>query len=90
MNASEEAGKAVRGFVDTLKEQPLSLALVVMNIALLMLVAWNARDQAATRLETAKLIIEKFSQTDKLLANCTDVEGVRRLLQTTTPPLDLR
>ncbi len=89
MNASEEAGKAVRGFVDTLREQPLSLALVVMNIALLVLVGWNARDQTATRLETAKLIIEKFGETDKLLANCTDVEGVRRLLQT-APPVDLR
>jgi hypothetical protein len=89
LNASEEAGKAVRGFVDTLRDQPLSLALVVMNIALLALVGWNARDQTATRLETAKLIIEKFKATDKLLANCTDVEGVRRLLQT-APPVDLR
>ncbi len=89
MNATEEAGKVAQGFVAVFKEQPLSLALIVMNIALLLLVAWNARDQAATRLETTKLIVEKFSQTDKLLANCTDVEGVRRLLQT-APPVDLR
>ena len=35
MGIEEEAGKAVGGFVSALKDQPLSLALVVMNIALL-------------------------------------------------------
>ena len=31
MNALEHGGKALQGFVESLKSQPLSLALVVMN-----------------------------------------------------------
>ncbi len=35
MGASEEASKAVGSFFDSLKTQPLSLALVVLNLALM-------------------------------------------------------
>jgi hypothetical protein len=31
---SEEVGKTTRSFMDVLREQPLSLALVVMNLSL--------------------------------------------------------
>jgi hypothetical protein len=33
----EQAGKAVGGFMDVMRQQPLSLALVVMNLALLVI-----------------------------------------------------
>ena len=40
MSTGEEASKAVGGFIDVMKSQPLSLALVVMNCVLLY-VLWS-------------------------------------------------
>src|SRR5262245_42814790 len=36
MGALEEGGKAAAGFMDAMKQQPLALALVIMNMALLL------------------------------------------------------
>jgi hypothetical protein len=87
MGAEEEAGKAVRGFMSSLKDQPLSLALVVMNLALLILVAWNAREEGNNRKQTAGLIIAKFRETDQLLSKCTSIDEVRKLLHDLNLPL---
>jgi hypothetical protein len=45
----EEAGKAAASFMDSLKSQPLSLALVVMNMALLGLIYFALVKQADVR-----------------------------------------
>jgi hypothetical protein len=85
MGVEEEASKAVGGFMSALKDQPLSLALVVMNIALLFLVAYNANEQGDYRRQIAGLLIETFRETEVLLSKCVDAEEVRKLLQAIPP-----
>ena len=81
MGVEEEAGKAVGGFMSALKDQPLSLALVVMNIALLILVYINASEQNTYRRQVAELLIKNTHETEVLLSKCIDAEEVRKLLQ---------
>jgi hypothetical protein len=49
MSLPQEAGKVAAGFVDAMKAQPLSLALVVMNIALLAILYYGLSVSVATR-----------------------------------------
>ena len=49
MNALEQGGKAVVGFIESLKAQPLSLALVVMNCALLAYLFYTGRESLVQR-----------------------------------------
>src|SRR6476619_7634245 len=79
MGVEEEAGKAVGGFMSALTDQPLSLALVVMNIALLILVYINASEQNTYRRQVAELLIKQFRETDILLSKCVDADEVRKL-----------
>jgi hypothetical protein len=65
--------------------QPLSLALVVMNLALLFLVAHNANEQGDYRRQIAELLIKQFRETDILLSKCVDTDELRKLLQANPP-----
>ena len=85
MGVEEEAGKAVGGFMSAPKDQPLSLALVVMNIALLILVYINASEQNTYRRQVAELLIKQFRETDILLSKCVDTDELRKLLQANPP-----
>ena len=71
MGATEEAGKAVGGFLDALKTQPLSLALVVMNLALLAMFYFILTAQATSDASERKLMYEAQRETQQLLAHCT-------------------
>lgn len=65
--ASEEAAKAAGTFMEALKAQPLSLALVVMNVALLLLFWIIAEKTAETRhFEMGKM----FEHQQLLLDRC--------------------
>jgi hypothetical protein len=81
----QEAGKAAGTFMTILKGQPLSLALVVMNLALLLLVFYNANQVQAARSQLGTLIIKTFSDTNVLLSKCIDADEVRKLLQVSPP-----
>jgi len=62
-----EAGKAVGGFFDVMRGNPLSLALVVMNFALLAYIFYtggNALDQ----------VYRANAEAQKLLAKCVDLD----------------
>ena len=85
MGVEEEAGKAVGGFMSALRDQPLSLALVVMNIALLFLVAYNANEQGDYRRQIAELLIKQFGDANILLSKCVDADELRKLLQANPP-----
>lgn len=68
--AVEETGKAVGGFIDVMKTQPLSLALVVMNAALLY-VLWSIYSGAdAARKEEMTLIFGAQEKMQVLLSKC--------------------
>jgi uncharacterized protein HemX len=55
--AIQEGGKAIGGIIDALKTQPLSLALVVMNLALLALFYYAISVSVETRKHEFELMI---------------------------------
>jgi hypothetical protein len=59
-------GEAVSGFVDAMKSQPLALALVVMNIALLAVFYFIVQSVEARH----KIVSEERAQLVSLLAHC--------------------
>ncbi len=70
MGATEEASKAVGGFMDAMKSQPLSLALVIMNIGLMLLMylLWTSAEEY--RNKQMDLIFGSQKETQELLARC--------------------
>jgi hypothetical protein len=67
MNAITETGKAVGGFFDIMRTQPLALALVVMNFALLAYIFWTGGN-------TLEQVYKANADAQKLLAKCVDLD----------------
>lgn len=65
-----DAAKAANTFVNSLKEQPLSLALVVMNFALIGFVYVQSNQFNAQRADNVKLFTEVQREVQKLLSEC--------------------
>jgi hypothetical protein len=57
MMTLQEGGRVASGIVDSLKQQPLSLALVVMNLALLAILYYALSVSVATRKHEFELMI---------------------------------
>ena len=70
INPVEEIGRTTRSFFEALKEQPLSIALVVMNFVLLGFLFYSGATTASARQDTVKMIIAWQEKTDTLMANC--------------------
>jgi len=71
MGAVEEGGKAVSGIVDSLKTQPLSLALVIMNLALLGMLYYIAEKSSGSRRHELDLIYQQQAQVQEMfIAHC--------------------
>ena len=68
--AIEEGGKTARSFFEVLKEEPLSLALVVMNICLIVLLWWFTSKQTEVREHDLNLFFQSQKETASLLARC--------------------
>jgi len=66
----EEVGKVASGFVESLKQQPLSLALVVMNFALLGLLYYVAGMAAGAREREVSLVYADQKEIRELLSKC--------------------
>jgi hypothetical protein len=77
MGAIEEGGKAVSGMIEAFKSQPLSLALVLMNLALLALLYYVAITAAATRQREVDLIYKSQEKVQDLLTRCVVPERPR-------------
>jgi hypothetical protein len=75
-----EAGKSVRSFMTIMKEQPLSLALVVMNFVLLGYLFYNGTQLLKLRNDTTALIVAWQQESDKLMANCVSEEIMKLVL----------
>jgi hypothetical protein len=58
------------GIIDALKGQPLSLALVIMNIGLLLFMYYSSQQAHSERATEMKLLYENRSEVGRLLANC--------------------
>ena len=67
MSPIQETGKAVGGFFEVMRAQPLSLALVVMNFALLGYIFYSGREMITLAYQSQK-------ETSLLLSKCVDIE----------------
>ena len=72
---AHEAGETARGVVGVMKDQPLSLALVVMNLALLALFWYFVSSNAGRNRERDSLMYSDQRHVRTLLAFCKMPEG---------------
>lgn len=66
----EEVGKVATGFIESMKSQPLALALVFMNIALLALFWYIGKLVAQTREREVGLLYADQKEIRELLSKC--------------------
>ena len=66
----EEVGETARGFIDSMKTQPLALALAVTNLLMIGLVFYIAQGVATTRRQEFAAIMENHANISKLLYSC--------------------
>ena len=75
---TEEVGKQVGGFMDIMRSQPLSLALVVMNVSAGRLpILFQLAEFDATRGGGRTQIVAWQRGTDKLMASCVSIEVMK-------------
>lgn len=67
---AEEVGKSTNFFMKIMKDQPLSLALVVMNVLLLMLFFYVIQTATDVRNKELERVFTAQAETNKLLFNC--------------------
>lgn len=67
---AEEAGKAASLFMSIMRDQPLSLALVVMNMLLLALFFFVIHTATGVRNKELEQLFAAQAETNKLLFNC--------------------
>ena len=77
----EDAGRAANSIVDSLKSQPLSLALVVMNVLLLGYLFYNESKYIEARKEFAGQLFTQQEHATTLLARCILPEDFIKILQ---------
>lgn len=77
----EEVGKATGVFMQIMKDQPLSLSLVVMNVLLLGLFFYVIQTATGVRQKEMDRIFEAQSETNKLLFNCVPSNRTEYRLQ---------
>lgn len=77
---SEEVGKTARGIVQVMESQPLSLALVLMNVLLVAYLFYSGSQMLSQRQEASKMIMDWSSRTDVLLGNCVSLEVTKLVL----------
>src|SRR5262249_50232233 len=78
--AVEEGGKVATSIIDALKQEPISLALVLMNVALLLMFFYVAQRSAQTRASEVGVIYENQKHPSELLAHCVDPGTLREIL----------
>lgn len=71
MSTVELADKSIGGFFDVMRSQPLSLALVVMNLALLGML-WSISSKSDTQLQ---MIFTHQDKVQTLLSKCVVPDG---------------
>lgn len=90
--AVEEVGKATGSFIDALKREPLSLALVAMNLSLLGFFWLILNAVAAQREREINLLYEDKKEVRELIAKCivperTELQNRAGLPLNLWPPL---
>ena len=62
--------KVANGIVDALKREPLTLALVVINIGMLLLIFYIAKGSAETRRSELEHIFQNQAEMMRILSQC--------------------
>jgi hypothetical protein len=70
MSPIQATGQAARGFMDALKGEPLVLALVVMNFALIGFTYYQSSIFNSQRADNVKLFVQMQGEVQKLLSQC--------------------
>jgi len=79
-NTGPERGRQLGVFLGIMREQPLSLALVVMNFVLLGYLFYSGSSAITQRQETATMIVQWQQATDKLMASCVSSDIMQMVL----------
>jgi chromatin segregation and condensation protein Rec8/ScpA/Scc1 (kleisin family) len=79
MNAgiTEEVGKQVGAFMDIMRSQPLSLALVMMNVLLIAFLFYFNSQVLTQRSAAVDQIVAWQRGTDTLMASCVSIEVMK-------------
>jgi hypothetical protein len=83
MNAAaihEEVSKQVGSFMEIMKAQPLSLALVMMNLLLIVFLFYSNSQTLQQRASALEQIVAWQRQTDTLMAGCISKEALELVL----------
>lgn len=78
MMVVDATGKVAISFMDTMKGQPIVLALIVMNFALLGFIYMQSTQFNTSRRENVHLTVEMQREVQKLLAQCVVPPPPRR------------
>jgi membrane-anchored glycerophosphoryl diester phosphodiesterase (GDPDase) len=70
MNPIGTGGKVAAGFFDVMKQQPIVLALCVMNFALIAFVYYQSALFNSQRVDNIKLFVQMQAEVQKLLSAC--------------------
>jgi hypothetical protein len=79
-NITSEVGQTTRSFFDALKEQPLSLALVVMNVLLIAYMFYSNAQIMNQRQDALNQIVAWQKDTDRLMASCVSQDVTKMML----------
>lgn len=79
MNPSlhEEVGQTARSVISVMAESPLSLALVVMNFALVAFLFYSNSQVLTQRQSALSQIVDWQQRTDQLMASCVSIEVMK-------------
>jgi hypothetical protein len=77
---ADEIGQTARSVVGVMKESPLSLALVVVNFALVGFLFYSNNAVLTQRQEALRSIVDWQRATDTLMANCVSMEVTKMTL----------
>lgn len=77
----EEGARAANTFMDVMRNNPLSLALVVMNLCLLGFLYYTNVTATNERHRELELLYENRKYVGDLLAQCVHVKDIDKLLE---------
>jgi len=67
---AEEGGKIAVSVIDSMKSQPMLLAMVIFNVIFVAAVFWGVKDHRAQTAELIKIMLAQSDKAQTLLAQC--------------------
>ncbi len=79
-DVSAEIGKTTRGFFEVMRENPLSLALVVVVFALAAMLYYTGKETLEQRTQMAKMIVEWQKEQQVILGGCVSADVTKNMM----------